>query len=809
MATNDKITTLLSIDAADAFTQMKEWKDYMDRLKAALMGLQKGTDDYNQVLEKLNDTQDKYSQVMDDVKGKNTAAEGSYNALNKQLIELRKSYKNLSEDARNSPVGTRMLEGISDLSDKLMDMDSQMKQWYRNVGNYQSAWQGLFEKSLGPLGKMGGTLGTISREVKGLIPLIGEVNSTALTGLKGITRAIAATGIGVLVIAVGELAAHWKDITGWIKEAVGWTDKATEAEERHKKELEAAANAAMTITEELEKQARLNAAAGMPEWMNLEGQNQALDDIIADYQKKINDLRDWNVTFANSALGEQQRQIERNKKTIEQYEGEISKLRKKQSENSAKITEIATKTLYDAEQALKTEEQIITETYNNNKKLLEQEGKDTTALTAKYNKDLDALHKKRQKLYSSTGKSAKDSMQQEKAAAEALVETIRKTTLNEYQLRKEEYDKSVALLEQYKKDGVITEEQLIQSKKILWDNWVKWTQDKEKEAVANAAKKILEETNKAIAEINEKGQSLGISKGLENELKKVEAELASWKQGFSFKGLWQQFYNPEGIKEARDAAIKDAEDAFNTFKADSDKRVATNKAAMAKLSEDSNEYKELQKANEEEQTAVKDAETKKRIAIAKAELEYEKAKVQELSGIFKTIAGGLDSIGAIMEAWANYRMQDLQRQVQENKKKESEAKKEFNRIKKLQIASLIVTNLAGQAGAFATNLAAYKWPYGAIIGGAQATAVLIQGMTQLAAIKRQQYGSSTAALNSTTPNMAEITNTYEPQYTTNVQTNTELSELANVMGNISPVVKVTDIDDAQNTVKVRNQENSF
>ena len=67
-------------------------------------------------------------------------------------------------------------------------------------------------------------------QVRGAIPIVKSLNLTATTGLKGIKAAIASTGIGLLIIAVGELAANWSKVTDAVKSFVGeanW-DKLTE-----------------------------------------------------------------------------------------------------------------------------------------------------------------------------------------------------------------------------------------------------------------------------------------------------------------------------------------------------------------------------------------------------------------------------------------------------------------------------------------------------------------------------------------------------------------------------------------------------
>ena len=67
-------------------------------------------------------------------------------------------------------------------------------------------------------------------QVSGAIPIVKSLNLTAVKGLKGVKAAIASTGIGLLIIAVGELAANWSKVTDVVKNFMGeanW-DKLTE-----------------------------------------------------------------------------------------------------------------------------------------------------------------------------------------------------------------------------------------------------------------------------------------------------------------------------------------------------------------------------------------------------------------------------------------------------------------------------------------------------------------------------------------------------------------------------------------------------
>jgi hypothetical protein len=64
---------------------------------------------------------------------------GSYRAMSAELVKLRNEYKNLSEDVRNSPVGTQIASQANVLATRLQDLDKKLGLYQRNVGNYRSA----------------------------------------------------------------------------------------------------------------------------------------------------------------------------------------------------------------------------------------------------------------------------------------------------------------------------------------------------------------------------------------------------------------------------------------------------------------------------------------------------------------------------------------------------------------------------------------------------------------------------------------------------------------------------------------------
>ena len=128
------------------FNSMKDAKDKMDSLKAEMLSLDDASEEYASTLKELQTLQDKYNKVISDAKGVNDAAAGSYNALSKQMSDLKKAWKATADEAERNSIGQQILE----INDKLKEFDASIGNYQRNVGNYASAFtEGLAEMADG------------------------------------------------------------------------------------------------------------------------------------------------------------------------------------------------------------------------------------------------------------------------------------------------------------------------------------------------------------------------------------------------------------------------------------------------------------------------------------------------------------------------------------------------------------------------------------------------------------------------------------------------------------------------------------
>jgi len=136
--------------------------------------------------------------------------------------------------------------------------------------------------------------------IKEAIPSFKMLGKTAMTALKGIRTGIAATGIGVLLVAVGTLVAYWDDI----KEAVSGV---SEEQKKLTKESEKNVIAAQEKTEQLNLQENALRLQGKSEREILKLKIAATDEIIK--QLEIDIKRNKIALFGQIEAAERAKQI--------------------------------------------------------------------------------------------------------------------------------------------------------------------------------------------------------------------------------------------------------------------------------------------------------------------------------------------------------------------------------------------------------------------------------------------------------------------------------------------------------------------
>ena len=173
---NNVSTLTFKVDVGDAKNNLKAYKDYVDGLKGSLLQLEKGTDKYNEVAAELKSAQEKLNEVMDVAKGKGESVAGSYDALTKEMSELKKQFKATGDEAERTQLALR----INEVNDQLKNLDASVGVYSRNVGNYQRAFEGAFT--------------SLKNGISSSIPGVNKLNSSF--------KALAANPVGAVITAI-------------------------------------------------------------------------------------------------------------------------------------------------------------------------------------------------------------------------------------------------------------------------------------------------------------------------------------------------------------------------------------------------------------------------------------------------------------------------------------------------------------------------------------------------------------------------------------------------------------------------------
>ena len=208
MDTQTEIKKVITVDLGNTATSLKDYKKHIDDLRGSLLQLDEASDEYKKISQEIKNEQDKLNEVMKAGKYDVDQAEGSYNQLTKTMSELKKEWKATGDEARRAELGQQILE----INNQLKELDQSTGDFHRSVGDYANAFERAFDKCLDGVKNLDGPIGELGGTEKNLLPVIKCVNQTAVAGLSGVKKALASTGIGLLIVAVGELVAHWQDL---------------------------------------------------------------------------------------------------------------------------------------------------------------------------------------------------------------------------------------------------------------------------------------------------------------------------------------------------------------------------------------------------------------------------------------------------------------------------------------------------------------------------------------------------------------------------------------------------------------------
>lgn len=179
--------------------QLNEGKISEEQYAKAVMETQKQLAANRQEQAQLSDALRTSEKVIKNQITQQNLADDSIKALRAQLSNLTKEYDELSASQRdNAEVGGKLLASINDVTDQIKEAEEATQRYYRNVGNYKSALEGM-EKATD--GAKDSILGFIS----GGNPLVQMLINTSQQ-LGSVKQAFALAGQGAVMLGKQFLA---------------------------------------------------------------------------------------------------------------------------------------------------------------------------------------------------------------------------------------------------------------------------------------------------------------------------------------------------------------------------------------------------------------------------------------------------------------------------------------------------------------------------------------------------------------------------------------------------------------------------
>lgn len=659
----------------------------------------------------------------------------------------------------------------------------------------------------------------------------------ASVAAKTLKVAIASTGIGLIIVAIGELVSLLGKGLGKVWGWINGTNKAAEQTEAFKTALDGLNESLERQEKAWDRQEMLMEAQGKSyeeiyeaRKKNLQAQLAEVQALLASQKAIANDIGqrklqkkkydDFRETL--DELIEKEKELKQSIDDLD-YENYINgvKERKKAEEDAAAAAKKAAeqaKAAYDKQKEeadklynsliehYKTEQQKLKEKYEKEKELLEKYGKDTTLLTKKYEEDKTAIV-------------MKEAEARRKATEEynnLIVRGMDNPSLEYFVSQLEDAaDKYNAFMTANSKvardEGgantlkgyaevieYISEQYGINIKSITeLDAWLKVV-TKEYEDAKKALedyKNQIKETTSADLVAELEAQIDAIQRLTEQKQLEAEQEYQLYESSNNYYTDFENNYISQMYKrwEAEDAIhqmrMANLQEMADKYKEASENTMLTEEARLEALAK----YKEI-----EQQITNETAEHNINVNLRETEAidNYTSAVQDGLGGISQIL-------GDVASAWET----SIQAQVDAGELSQEEGEKQMESMRGIQSAIALINALSSAVSSY--NSLASIPGVGPALGAAAAAAALASGLAQVAAIQKVKKGDKGSG---DSTRYAEVTPTqtdYNPQGITNVTGGSEKEDLANALTKTNIWVSVKDIDSAQSKVKTRDKEATF
>lgn len=675
----------------------------------------------------------------------------------------------------------------------------------------------VFNKDLEKMGLLEGIAAKASLGLgKGMLS-IGVTTKVATVAMKGFKAALMATGIGALLVVVGELVNLLFKGVGKLADWVSGANKAKEAANDLK-----SANDALNTSFEQQNDAmdftiRKMEALGYSYEEIFKAKKRLLEAQIAEVRSTMATSKAYQDYIK---LSEKDKTKDKYKETVEEAKRLEDTLR---NLNKALLKLNNDKTIHDLEEEQKKKEEdkkkAEEEANERSRQYAENRKKDIQGIIDKI-KELEGIIKEADNLLKSLNE--KDMTEDDKIKAEydQRLEIIKKA-----------YDAEMQLNDINKKQGTIDEEEyqrrILEIKQKYYDLGLKVDadyNDKNKALLSQRAKDAAEAAVNAIngdyAEKARKKNKDAVTKTVD-DLEKIQPKIFS---------IWEIIMGRDVRPDTLKNKLKVLTDTYNTQMDELTSNFEEKKKKLGDIAnvwdivandpnvDDDTRSMAQQKALEARKQ-MEDAETEYAQKSAEARKKYmddeAKAINEHKANMIRNAQQMLDGLGGIFGSMADFYEEDAEARKEGDAKSQKIAKQSFKKAQNLRIAEATISTLNGAIGAFMQATATYPAPYGAILGAATAAAATAAGIAQIKKIKAQKFdgGSSLGGGSSTfqLPNVEK----YEPTYTSNLTQETDTDSIKNAItegmegSTVRAYVLADDINAAQKIDEKRQQESTW
>lgn len=836
----DEIKKVISVDVSDSldnldelrekvvsagysFSSLKSAKNYIDRLRASLIDIDETSEEYAERVEEIDKVQDKLNKAMKATGDKTKDAEGSYNALSKQMSELKKAFKATNDEAEREVLAKQ----IVNINDQLKEMDASIGNYQRNVGNYEAAFtkglSGIADKleALGnPLAIAKNGVNALGKAFKALITNpVGAFIMAIVVAVKALKKGFegsetatnslkrAFSALQPIMNAISNVFTGFANIVGSIAEkaipalvnglmkASDWMMSllnklgivSDEKLESFRKSIEAQKEAVKTTQELTDREIALTERKRkfMKDEAKAEMEVEELKSKAADKEKYSAKERE---KFLNDAIAKE-RAINNEKLALVQEEYDIMKKRSELTDNDAATNDA----LAEAEARL----------YNTKREYYAKE-KELVAQKIAAGQELSAAEKKNAEKADELKKEELKKAEEIKKRAEL---SLMSNTDRELKILEDKYKEEKALLEKYEQDTTkLTKEYEAKKQEIMGLSKAKEINERAIQSLKDGTQRQLDVLKKRYEEEKKLLEANGIN--TVNLTKEYERQVAEAKAGAG-EGKINDINDNSSLE--RDIADKTIQNEFEKNK----KLLQIDRERLEGTKAIYEELYNLDGLSEEQKQEYANKLKEIDADLAENSKQMTDLKKEEAMSLLNTYGQVAQGIGDLMGTISNIWQDSIKERVKNGKITEEQAKKEFEQNKKLQIATAIINGLAGVAAAVASAMTIPP-PVGPILAAVNSAMVVATTAAQIAKIKSTTFdsgggsvGGEVSAQAAPTPAAME----YKPNYSTNVTGESETVNLANAVNDGQKDQRVylveSDINEVGKRVEVREKEITF